>query len=355
MARRGSGQIRLPRRLPSVHRRACRGTAGPPGETGELPPGREFFDVRDRWRAVGGHDDGFFTAIRAGERHAARGSRRLRRPLYDGAARLERGRGSPPVGHGRRAGGLSGVGGGDVRDLEAAGTERASVALDVFVYQVKKTIGAFAAAMGGLDAVAFTGGIGENSARLREQCCAGLEFLGIQLDTARNAGTGDRVVSTESSKVTVLALGTNEELIVARRAYGCLEAAVRVLRCCRDNPGRSRRRKRCFSFRFSSPFVQGQRDFFSSGARAFARRAASPREPVAETTDGDPFEKQARNQPDTLGGIAQAFKERSTPRESTFAQGAAEPVNATRPATTRSLECWIRYRWQLGKPYWRAT
>jgi acetate kinase len=115
--------------------------------------------------------------------------------------------------------GLSGVAGGDVRDLEAAGTERAALALDVFVYQVKKTIGAFAAAMGGLDAVAFTGGIGENSARLREKCCAGLEFLGIELDAARNAGDGDRVVSAAGSRVTVLALSTNEELVVARRAY----------------------------------------------------------------------------------------------------------------------------------------
>jgi acetate kinase len=119
--------------------------------------------------------------------------------------------------------GLSGVAGGDVRDLEAAGTERALLALEVFVYQVKKTIGAFAAAMGGLDAVAFTGGIGENSARLRERCCAGLEFLGIELDASRNAGSGDRVVSGETSRVTVLAVSTNEELVVARRAYGCLE------------------------------------------------------------------------------------------------------------------------------------
>ena len=84
--------------------------------------------------------------------------------------------------------GLSGVEGGDVRDLEAAGTERAALALDVFVYQVKKTIGAYAAAMGGIEAVAFTGGIGENSARLRERCCAGLEFLGIELDGEKNAG-----------------------------------------------------------------------------------------------------------------------------------------------------------------------
>ena len=121
-----------------------------------------------------------------------------------------------------RSGGLAGlscVPGGDVRDLEAAGTECAALALDVFVYQVKKTIGAFAAAMGGIEAVAFTGGIGENSPRLREKCCAGLEFLGIELDSSRNAGSGDRVVSADSSKVAVLALSTNEELVVARRAY----------------------------------------------------------------------------------------------------------------------------------------
>ncbi|MEO8591956.1 MAG: acetate/propionate family kinase [Candidatus Solibacter sp.] len=118
--------------------------------------------------------------------------------------------------------GLSGVAGGDVRDLEAAGTRKAALAMDVFVYQVRKTIGAYAAALGGLDAVAFTGGIGENSARLREKCCAGLEFLGIALDPARNAGTGDRAVSTEEARVTVLALSTNEELVVARRAFRCL-------------------------------------------------------------------------------------------------------------------------------------
>jgi acetate kinase len=117
--------------------------------------------------------------------------------------------------------GLSDVAGGDVRDLEAAGTPRAALALEVFVYQVKKTIGAYAAAMGGIDAVAFTGGIGENSARLREKCCAGLEFLGIELDADKNAGQGDRVVSR--GKVAVLAVATNEELVVARRAFQCLE------------------------------------------------------------------------------------------------------------------------------------
>jgi acetate kinase len=120
--------------------------------------------------------------------------------------------------------GLSGIAGGDVRDLEnaaAKGNLDAGLALEVFAYQVKKTIGAYAAAMGGLDAIAFTGGIGENSPRLRSLGCAGLEFLGVQLDPEANErGSGDRIVS--SGPVSVLALATNEELIVARRAYRCL-------------------------------------------------------------------------------------------------------------------------------------
>jgi acetate kinase len=123
--------------------------------------------------------------------------------------------------------GLSGIAGGDVRDLEAAaadGNRDAALGLAVFVYQVKKTIGAYAAAMGGIEAVAFTGGIGENSARLRAACCDGLGFLGIHLDRDRNESvSGDRVVSSVDSRVTVLALATNEEIIVARRAWKVLE------------------------------------------------------------------------------------------------------------------------------------
>ncbi len=122
--------------------------------------------------------------------------------------------------------GLSGVPGGDLRDIQSAaarGSRAAQLAISVFVYQVKKTIGAFAAAMGGLEAVAFTGGIGENSARLRSACLSGLEFLGIDLDPEKNErGQSDRVVSSENSRVTIFALSTNEELVVARRAYRCL-------------------------------------------------------------------------------------------------------------------------------------
>jgi acetate kinase len=127
--------------------------------------------------------------------------------------------------------GLSGIEGGDVRDLEyaaAAGNVRAAEALQVFVYQVKKTIGAYAAVMGGLDAVAFTGGIGENSPTLRAACCKGLEFLGIALDPGLNeGGNGDRVVS--NGHVAVMALATNEELIVARRAFRLLTGACGTL------------------------------------------------------------------------------------------------------------------------------
>ena len=118
---------------------------------------------------------------------------------------------------------LSGISGGDVRDIEEAagsGNRHAAMALEVFACQVRKTIGAYAAAMSGLDAVAFTGGIGENSAALRSHCCDGLDFLGIQLDPDRNEhGTGDRIVSAANARVAVLAVATNEELIVARRAF----------------------------------------------------------------------------------------------------------------------------------------
>ncbi len=123
--------------------------------------------------------------------------------------------------------GLSGIAGGDVRDLETAaagGNQDAALALAVFAYEVKKTIGAYAAAMGGLDAIAFTGGIGENSHRLRTACCDGLGFLGVTLDPERNEqGSGDRIVSKEDAPVAVVVLATNEEVVVARRAYGVLK------------------------------------------------------------------------------------------------------------------------------------
>ncbi|MDX2151670.1 MAG: acetate/propionate family kinase [Bryobacteraceae bacterium] len=123
--------------------------------------------------------------------------------------------------------GLSGIAGGDVRDLEAAaadGNRDAALALDVFALQVRKTIAAYAAAMSGLDAVSFTGGIGENSAALRRRILEPLAFLGIELDPTRNGAkdSADRLVSSPNSKVAVVVLATNEELIVARRAWRAL-------------------------------------------------------------------------------------------------------------------------------------
>ncbi len=122
--------------------------------------------------------------------------------------------------------GLSGVAGGDLRDIEEAadrGEARARLALDTFSYQIRKTVGAYAAALGGLDAVAFTGGIGENSATLRRRCCQDLGFLGIEIEAESNGrASGDRLVSPPGARVKLAVLRTNEELIVARRAHRLL-------------------------------------------------------------------------------------------------------------------------------------
>jgi acetate kinase len=116
--------------------------------------------------------------------------------------------------------GISGISN-DVRDLEKGaeeGNSRAALALEVFIYGIKKYVGAYAAALGGLDALAFAGGIGENSWRVREQVCTGLEFLGIHLNQEANRAPAhsDRVISLPCSRVALMVIYTNEELIVAR-------------------------------------------------------------------------------------------------------------------------------------------
>jgi len=117
--------------------------------------------------------------------------------------------------------GLSGISS-DFRDLHKAaeeGNERAQLALDVFNYSVKKYIGAYAAAMGGLDCVVFTAGIGENTPHVREKVCSGLEFLGIKIDPQLNNKMVrglEGQISTADSKVKVLVIPTNEELMIAR-------------------------------------------------------------------------------------------------------------------------------------------
>ena len=130
--------------------------------------------------------------------------------------------------HGGLAG-ISGIAGGDVREIQEAsskGDARAALALETFTYQVRKTIGAYAAAMGGINALAFTGGIGEHSAPVRALCCKDLDFLGVRLDPGRNdSGEGDRVISADGSPVSVVVLSTNEELVVARETVKLLETA----------------------------------------------------------------------------------------------------------------------------------
>jgi acetate kinase len=126
--------------------------------------------------------------------------------------------------------GLSGLSA-DVRDLEQAkhaGDKRAEVALQVFAYRARKYIGAYLAALGGADAIAFTGGIGENSPAVRAAICEGLSWLGIDLDPERNAAhttAHEGRISTESSRVSVYVVPTNEELLIARDALRVVSGA----------------------------------------------------------------------------------------------------------------------------------
>ena len=115
---------------------------------------------------------------------------------------------------------LSGGVSSDFRDLEAGaanGNEKCQLALDKFAYEVKKYIGAYAAALGGLDVLVFTAGVGENGVLMRSMICEGLEFLGVKLDPEKNKLRGDeRIISAEDSKVTVWVIPTNEELMIAQ-------------------------------------------------------------------------------------------------------------------------------------------
>jgi acetate kinase len=113
----------------------------------------------------------------------------------------------------------------DVRDLLDRETTdpRAAEALALFCYQAKKWIGAFAAALGGLDTLVFAGGIGENAAPVRERICAGLEFLGIQIDETANNRHAPRISTGTGSSVTVRVIRTDEESVIAASSIAVLE------------------------------------------------------------------------------------------------------------------------------------
>jgi acetate kinase len=144
-------------------------------------------------------------ALLALRRATGRSFKRLLRDLADSAG-LE---------------GLSGIGG-DCREIElaaAAGDTSAQLAIDVLVSAVRHYVGAYLVELGGADAIAFTGGIGENSPPIRSAICRDLGWCGIELDPARNdSGKGEALVSADSSRTQVWILPTNEELVVARQA-----------------------------------------------------------------------------------------------------------------------------------------
>lgn len=116
--------------------------------------------------------------------------------------------------------GVSGVSS-DMRDIETAawkeGNKRADLALEMYVYRIKKYIGAYTAAMGGVDLIVFTGGVGENSPETREAVCKGLEYLGITFDPDKNTGLRGKLemISKHDSKVKAMVVPTNEELVIA--------------------------------------------------------------------------------------------------------------------------------------------
>ena len=121
----------------------------------------------------------------------------------------------------------------DMREVTEAmldGDKNAKLAFDMYAYRVKKYIGAYAAAMNGVDTIVFTAGVGENSVALRKAICEGISFLGIDLDEERNAERRKdaREITTDSSRVKVLVVPTNEELLIARDTYNLVKQAKTV-------------------------------------------------------------------------------------------------------------------------------
>ena len=123
--------------------------------------------------------------------------------------------------------GLTGISS-DMRDIDRAydeGNERAILARDMYYGRIKKFVGQYAAEMGGVDLIVFTGGVGENSSEMRESVCSGLEFMGVQFDAAANKGARgvNKLLSTADSKVKVAMIPTDEELMIATDTYNLVK------------------------------------------------------------------------------------------------------------------------------------
>jgi acetate kinase len=120
-----------------------------------------------------------------------------------------------------KKGGVAGISGlsSDMRDIEAAdkaGEPKAVLAMSMYAYRIKKYIGAYTAALGGVDVIVFTGGVGENQTGLRAQICSELAFMGIELDEVANDTKGEEIVITKpTSKVKVVVVPTDEEFMIA--------------------------------------------------------------------------------------------------------------------------------------------
>jgi acetate kinase len=142
--------------------------------------------------------------------------------------------------------GISGIGA-DFRDVQAAaegGDPRSKLAIDVFVHRLRKYVGAYAAVLGGADAIVFTGGIGENSALVRSRVCEGLLYMGVALDEAQNAGASGALaasggivdVATPRAPTRVLVVRTDEERMIAREVMRCVVGPTASIRSVRARP-----------------------------------------------------------------------------------------------------------------------
>jgi acetate kinase len=130
--------------------------------------------------------------------------------------------------------GLSGQRSGDIRDVQraaAAGDEAAGLAIEVYLHRLRREIAAMAAAMNGLDAIVFTGGIGEHNPAVRAAAAAGLEFLGIGLDANRNQATADAVISAPAAAVSALVVTAREDIEIARQVREVLARPADAASC----------------------------------------------------------------------------------------------------------------------------
>ena len=125
--------------------------------------------------------------------------------------------------------GVSGVSG-DMRDLleQSSTNPRAAAAVALFCYQARKHLGALAAALGGVETLVFTGGIGERAVEVRQRICADLDFLGVRVDPARNVANA-AIISVEGSPVTIRVMQSDEDRVIARHTYRLVQ---------QDTPGR---------------------------------------------------------------------------------------------------------------------